>query len=119
MSTQTSLRLIDSSQDDVLPFDRRSQSRRKVNSHVTAIQSQTTKANGGRNRICTLRLLNMSDSGLGAETAVPIEIDSAITVYLPAHGPEHGTNLYGHVVHCTQHGSIHEVGIQFDTRTAA
>jgi hypothetical protein len=61
----------------------------------------------------------MSGCGLGAETAVPIEIDSAITVYLPAHGPERGANLCGQVVRCTQRGSTHEIGIRLDAQTAA
>ncbi len=83
------------------------------------MQSQTTATNGIRNRICTLKLLNMSGCGLGAEAAVPMEIDSAITVYLPAHGPERGANLCGQVVRCTPRGSIHDIGIRLDARTAA
>ena len=119
MSTHTSLRLVDTSPQDVLPFDRRDRSRRTVNGVVTAMQSHTTAPDGKRNRICTLKLLNMSGSGLGAEAPVPIEIDSAITVYIPPHGPERGVNLYGQVVRCTPRGKMHEIGVRLDARTAA
>lgn len=102
---------------DVLPFERRRERRRTTRGQVTALRTATTR--GDTNRICSLRLVDMSDSGLGAVVSEPLDIGSTIAVFFPPHGPERGFDLYGQVVRCQPCSEGHELGIRFDARAAA
>lgn len=115
----TALKLIqpEAEPTDVLAFERRIAKRRVTSGRVTAVQ--TTGLDTQANRICSLQLINMSDSGLGTMTQESIEIGTAITVFFPPHGPERGFDLTGEVVRCTQKDYGHEIGICFDARQAA
>lgn len=102
---------------EVLPFERRRDGRRPVDAQVTALRTADTR--GANNRICSLKMLNMSDSGLGAVVSEPLDIGSNLAVFFPPHGPERGFDLFGHVVRCQPHDTGHEIGIRFDIRAAA
>ncbi|NJO85244.1 MAG: PilZ domain-containing protein [Blastochloris sp.] len=116
--SDTQLKLTDSPASvDVLPFERRREPRRRAAGQVTALRTASTR--GQNNRICSLRLTDMSDSGLGAVVAEPVEIGSTIAVFFPPHGPERGFDLYGQVVRCQNTAEGHELGIRFDARAAA
>lgn len=112
------LKLTQSSPDqDVLPFERRREPRRRAVGQVTALR--TASRPGQNSRICSLRLTDMSDSGLGAVVSEPLEIGSTLAVFFPPHGPERGFDLYGQVVRCQPTDRGHELGIRFDARAAA
>ncbi len=117
--SDANLKLVDPTREpaDVLPFERRRENRRALGGQVTALRTATTR--GDNNRICSLKMLNMSDSGLGAIVSEPIEIGSSIAVFFPPHGPERGFDLFGHVVRCQHAAEGCEIGIRFDVRAAA
>jgi hypothetical protein len=117
--SDTSLKLVDAAHEpaEVLPFERRRENRRSQQGQVTALRTASTR--GQNNRICSLKLLNMSDSGLGALVSEPLEVGSSIAVFFPPHGPERGFDLYGHVVRCSTSAEGHEIGVRFDARAAA
>ena len=119
--SSASLQLIDSNRMDVSSFERRRTSRHAVAGRVTAVQ--LPPATGGhRSRICSLELINMSDSGMGVISSEPITVHSSITIFFPPHGPEHGFDLYGRVVRCmpcVEDRQGHMVGIRFEERQAA
>jgi len=119
MSMQGTLRLTESAEREGLAFDRRDRDRSSLDSQVTAVQHSRSAARCQCNRICSLRVLNISDSGLGAVAQEPIEVNTSIAIFFPPHGPERGIDLYGRVVRCIRRDDVHEVGVQFDDKSAA
>ena len=119
MSAQPSLKLVEPpvrSDDAAIPLERRAYRRHTISGRVTAVQTaQTTEPTACRNRICSLELRNISDTGLGAVAGEPIQVNTAITVFLPPHGAEQGSDLYGRVIRCTARDHGHDVGIRFET----
>ena len=120
MSTVTTLKLVkpDSRESDSIPFDRRNSVRRVISGRVTAWQASSERQPHG-NKICSLQLVNISDTGLGAITQEPVDSTTSITVIFPPHGPERGFDRYGRVVRCEERDGRHDIGIQFVRRTAA
>lgn len=128
MSAQPALRLvtpsIDSSESVAhaasksLKLERRGQTRYSVSGRVTALRS-SLEQDGMHNQICSLQMINMSESGMAAMVQDALEPNTSIAIFFPPHGPERGFDRYGHVVRCVQKGYGHEIGIRFDTRPAA
>jgi hypothetical protein len=118
--SQATLKLVELNERraDTLPFERRRAKRHIISGHVTALRTSTAPSRP-RNHISSLRLLNISDGGVGAIAPEPVEIGSPICLFFPPHGSDRGMDLYGHVVRCISRGSEHEVGIRFDIRPAA
>jgi len=115
------LRLVDVTQDNVDSYylERRTASRRSAIGQVTALSS-VPEGKDSHKRICSLRLLDMSDSGLGAVSQSPLEKDAPITVFFPPHGNERGFDLTGYVVRCSpQQSGGHSVGIRLGRQVAA
>ena len=103
---------------DPYTIDRRVAPRHNVTGRVTAVCTEVT-LDGARNRICSLQMLNISDSGLGAVSQDAIAPDTAIGVYFPPHGNEKGFDLIGRVVRCRRRSNGHELGVSFDRLAAA
>jgi hypothetical protein len=103
---------------DSYRLEHRAAPRHNVSGHVTAVR-QERDATGVRNRICSLQMLNMSDTGVGALSPEPVEVDSRIAIFFPPHGPERGFDLFGRVVRCVHRDTGHEVGIALEQRMAA
>ena len=119
MSIQTTLKLIDPNQDEPLGFEQRHTNRHVITGRVTAVQ-QFPQKEEQRHRICSIELLNISDTGLGAVSDEAMELGSDLTVFFPPHGPERGFDLSGHVVRCRQRDdSLYEIGIKLQSKQAA
>ena len=117
--SQAALRLVSEPTDsDVLPFERRQRRRHVISGHVTSLQQSADPALHS-NRISSLQLLDISETGLGAIVPDPIEPGSPIVIFFPPHGPEGGFDRYGHVVRCSNTEQGHEIGIRFITKSAA
>jgi hypothetical protein len=104
--------------NDNLYFERRAADRHGVCGRATAVVSGPALG-APRNRILSLQLLNMSDSGMAGLCQETVEIGSQITVFIAPHGADRGFDLAGTVVRC-QHASFgHEIGIRFRQKMAA
>jgi hypothetical protein len=103
---------------DVFPLERRRADRHCISGRVTAVRSERLD-DGPHNHICSLQMLDISDSGLGAVVGEPVEPGSRIAVFFPPHGPEHGFDLLGTIVRCQRREQGWEVGIQFEQKAAA
>jgi len=118
--SQSPLKFVDinHSNPEVLQFERRDANRHIIGGQATAVQSDGDLP-PHTNRICSLELLNISDTGLAALTPEPVPAGSPITIMFPSHGNEHGFDRHGHVVRCQRCDHGHEIGIHFDLQSAA
>ena len=112
------LKFVDPTEQNTLACERRTTSRYVLTGRVTAVRHTDADRITGK-RICSLELMNISDSGLGALCQDPIDLESRITIFFPPHGPERGFDLSGRVVRCNARERGHELGIRFDSRHAA
>ena len=114
------LRLVasEATDGDVLPFERRVHRRRNISGHVTSLQQPTDQTAFG-NRISSLQLLDISDSGLGGVLQEAVEPGTPIVVFFPPHGAEIGFDRHGHVVRCTPSEHGFRIGIRLVIRSAA
>jgi hypothetical protein len=119
MSTQATLKLVHDCSGDVLPFERRDDTRRKIHGQVTATQSCADAVVGSRNRICSLQLVDISRGGLGAVSSEPIDVDTEIAIFFAPHGPEQPINYRGRVVRSSPRGAGAEIGVSFGPKSAA
>ncbi len=103
---------------DVLPFERRSARRRNLRGRVTSVQKYGDSASP-INKIDSLELLDISDTGLGALAGQQIELGSSISVMFPAHGPEQGFDRFGYVVRCDRRDKGYLIGVRFAMKAAA
>jgi hypothetical protein len=110
------------SEDDQAPevyrMERRTNGRRSVSGRVTAVSTEKS-VEGNRNRICSLVLRDMSDTGVGVWSQEPLDPDTSVAIFLPPHGAERGFDLIGKVARCTQRDFGHEIGIRLEPRQAA
>lgn len=116
--SQASLRITDPAtiQAERMRLDRRRATRRSVNGRVTAVAIEAgNDPSTDRRRLCSLQLKNMSDTGIGAFSAEPLEEGAAMTVFFPPHGAERGFDLYGTVVRCDPREWGYEIGIALTT----
>ena len=122
MASQAALKLVKPdpthTEPDVLRFERRRSTRHSANGRVTAVIQPADPAIHNA-RICSLNLLNISDTGLGAVADEAIEPGTLISVYFPSHGPDAGFDLFGHIVRCVRRDNGHEVGIRLNQKHAA
>ncbi len=118
--SQAALKLVrpEPNDPDVLRFERRDSNRRVMAGKVTSLQSGSDPTDHA-NRIGTIQLLNISNTGLGGFVQEPVEPGTQIVVYFTPHGPEQGFNRYGHVVRCKPAKQGHQIGVQFVSKTAA
>lgn len=121
-------------QDDDLPtpdvyrFDRRRCDRHDLGGCVTAVR-RDHDMRILRRPVCSLRLRNLSDGGIGAISDIPLAPDERVSVYFQPHGADSGFELVGHVVRCQplragrSESDLpvtgYEIGLRFDPATAA
>jgi hypothetical protein len=108
----------DPGEPDVFPLERRRADRHCISGRVTGVRNERL-ADGPHNRICSLQMLDISDTGLGAVVGEPVEPGARIAVFFPAHGPERGFDLVGTIVRCQRREQGWEVGIRFEQKAAA
>ena len=121
MTAQASLKLVSPQPpdpDDPLKFERRRCIRRPIQGQATSLLSPVDES-GANVKICPLKLMNISDSGLGGFSPTPAEIGATMTVCFPSHGADGGFNLDGTVVRCVRRDTEYEIGIQLSQRHAA
>lgn len=120
MTELAELRLVDDTplEGDPIPLERRTAYRKAADGRVTALV-RTSEGGEQRNRICSLELRDMSDTGVGVASQEPLPKGAAITLFFPPHGSERGFDLYGHVVWCRSDDGSHEVGIHLASQQAA
>lgn len=122
--TTTVLKLTEPIMDhdhDILPLERRGSYRHPAQGRVTALRDMDGHTTGILRKICSLKLCDMSETGVGVISDEPMEMDSTITILFPPHGPDCGYNVTGQVVRSFEQsdGESHRIGIQFGSRMAA
>mgnify|MGYP001954800073 FL=1 len=111
MSQAQPLRLTpDESEKDSLFFERRRANRRRASGRVTAVVQQPGDTEGPQ-RLITLLLNDLSDTGVGATAQEPVSVGSRVTLFFPPHGNEPGFDLTGSVVRCSSIDDRHRLGI--------
>ncbi len=106
-------------EEDPIPLERRIAHRKSVTGRVTALMTMKVGDAEVRNRICSLELRDMSDTGVGAFSSEPLPRGAKLTVFLPPHGPERGFDLYGTVARCDGHDTGYAIGIRLDRQASA
>jgi len=111
--SQATLRMTDAARIEAerMFLDRRRATRRKASGRVTAVASLPDGQ-----RICSLQLRDISDTGIGAISCDPIESGTGLTIFFPPHGPERGFDLVGTVVRCDARQWGYNIGISLTTR---
>jgi hypothetical protein len=107
--------------EDPLPLERRIAHRKPASGRVTALLA-FKDGEEHRNRICSLELRDISDTGVGAVTSEPLPREGNITIFLPPHGPERGFDLYGQIMWCRDNrdgGDDYEVGVRLNRQASA
>ncbi|XAL99971.1 PilZ domain-containing protein [Phycisphaeraceae bacterium D3-23] len=100
----------DDANSDSLFFERRRATRRRASGKVTAVYQAATDSDGPQ-RLITLQLNDLSDTGVGVTAPEPISVGSKITLFFPPHGNEPGFDLSGTVVRCHSIDDRHRLGI--------
>lgn len=99
--------------------DRRDSPRRHISMRVTAVASDDNTVDSHK-RICSLELLNLSDSGLAAIVQQPLDPGTRLALFFPPHGPEQGFDLFGTIVRCQRNNdNLPVIGVRLDRRIAA
>ncbi len=117
MSANAQLRLVNhtsTQQEDSFRFDRRRAIRHDVSARVTAVRRG--RQAGAPAGICSLQLLDLSDTGAGAVAQENIEAGSMVTLLFPPHGPERGFDRVGQVVRCEHRDTGTHIGIRFEAQ---
>ena len=71
-------------------------------------------------RICSLNLLNLSDTGLAVLASEQIALGTEISLFLSPHAAEPAICLHGKIVrHASRRSGQYLLGIQFNQRRAA
>ena len=119
MSSQPTLRLIDdsSTEPDSYLFDRRRCMRRRASGTVTAVSTPDDDIDAPK-RIRTLKLIDSSETGIGAIMTEEIDLGSRIVMFFPPHGNEKGFDLVGHVVRCRRIDEGYRVGVKLKAAAA-
>ena len=117
MSEPTTLKLV-APEVETYAKERRQSGRHALAGRVTGVSSETQN-DGNLSRICSLQLVNISDTGLCVLAQEAVDLDSTVAVFFPPHGPERGFDMYGQVVRCVSRETGHEIGIRLETRAAA
>jgi hypothetical protein len=87
---------------------------------VTSLQYDSQAGPNQHRKIASLQMVNISDTGACVLAQEPVDLDTALTIFFPPHGPERGFDAIGHVVRCLQRDdNHHELGIRFDFKPAA
>jgi len=116
--SHASLKLVNPALDrDSLFLERRVGNRRPMAGRVTAVRTGNRKQQLSP-KICSLQMVDMSDTGMGAVSSEAVETGADITVLFPAHGPDGGYEGRGEVVRCLKRDYGYEVGIRFDNHTS-
>lgn len=95
---------------DALFFERRRANRRRASGRVTGVVQQPGDTDGPQ-RLITLLLNDLSDTGVGATAQEPVAVGSRVTLFFPPHGNEPGFDLTGTVVRCQSTDDRHRLGI--------
>ena len=103
---------------DSYKLEKRIARRYSTSGRVTAV-ARESHPDGDRNRILSLQLLNMSESGMAAMCQEPLPADTQVTVFIPPHGAEQGTDMFGRVVRCNARDWGYDVGVPLNTAVAA
>jgi hypothetical protein len=113
------LNLVRPDEDAPLVMNRRAAPRRRVNAHVTGLLGRPMLHPSQPRKICSLRLADMSDTGLGGASDEALPVGGRISVFFPPHGSERGFDMAGRVVRCEPSGDTYRVGIELGHRAAA
>lgn len=107
-------------QGNSLRFERRRADRHPVAGRVTSLQYSGPVGPDQHRKIASLQMVNISDTGACVLTQDPVELNAAMTIFFPPHGPDRGFDAVGHVVRCSKRDdNHHELGIRFDFKPAA
>lgn len=103
---------------DVLRFERRFIHRRFLAGRVTSLQKSNDNS-FTRNRIDSIQLCDISDTGVGALSQEPIQPNTTIVIFFSPQEADHGFEYCGRVVYCTPCDEGYRIGIRFQNRSAA
>lgn len=84
-------------------FERRGAARHPAAGHVTLLRRGGGSQDDIRGRVQSVRLANMSQTGIAARSDLPLPLDESVAMFFAPHGPERGFDLYGRIVRCTRH----------------
>lgn len=118
----TSLKLVSETdyQPASLKFERRQSPRHQIYARVTAVSHKSQDTPGdARGQICSLELVDMSATGVGAWSQQEIPLGSQVSVFIPAHGAEAGFDMLGKVVRSNAADNGYSIGILLESRMAA
>jgi PilZ domain len=105
----------------IMQFDRRRYPRHEITGHVTLMR-RSHDTDVYRHPVCSIRLHDMSEGGLGGGIDIPLQPDEPVAILFPPHGADHGMDLHGHVVRCIPGDGDeagYNLGIVFDAMQAA
>lgn len=107
-------------QGNSLRFERRRADRHAVTGRVTSLQYSGPAGPDQHRKIASLQLVNISDTGACVLAQDAVDLNAAMTIFFPPHGPDRGFDAIGHVVRCLKRDdNHHELGIRFDCKPAA
>ncbi len=110
---------------EVLKFERRREPRHKLYARVTAVahnpayEQESGAMSGGAGQICSLELVDRSESGMGAFSVAPVALGARVTVFMPPHGATPGYNVAGRVMRCVPRDGGYHVGMLLEQQIAA
>lgn len=106
-------------------MDRRSNTRHIVGGSLTLIRHEHRRIPGpaGRSPFASLRLSNMSGTGVAGVSEWPLNPGERVSIHVPSHGGEGGAEMHGAVVRCVEQpsnqGGGFAVAIRLDPVAAA
>lgn len=107
-------------QGNSLRFERRRADRHAMTGRVTSLQYSGPAGPDQHRKIASLQMVNISDTGACVLAQDPVDLNAAMTIFFPPHGPDRGFDAIGHVVRCLKRDdNHHELGIRFDFTPAA
>ena len=95
---------------DTLFFERRRAVRRRASGRVTAVCRDAADPEGPQ-RLVTLQLHDLSETGVGATAQEPVSVGSSITLFFPPRDNKPGFDLTGQIVRCHSVDNRHRMGI--------
>lgn len=101
---------------DALYFERRSTDRFAASGHATAVVARPPQEcffGEPSSRICSLELVDLSDTGLGGLSDEPLPIGAQITVFIAPRGAQRGYDRRGTVVRCQPRNRRHHIAVRF------
>jgi hypothetical protein len=98
--------------------ERRNFPRREMHARIEGLRLDHTLA-ALRQPNVSLKLRDLSEGGLCAESQTPLERGERLSVFFPPQGANRGWDAYGRVLRCEPIGFGYRVAMQFDLLPAA